>query len=123
MDFGKEVMVGIDFGTCGIGYSYSFKNNVNNITLSDLPGQGADSKVPTEIILDHYLESVLAFGSECKNYILTKDKNEYEYFKDIKMNLYNNIYLIKSTNGREVNIETIIYKILESISKNAISQK
>ena len=122
MDFGKEVIVGIDFGTCGIGYSYSFKNNVNNITLSDLPGQGADSKVPTEIILDHYLESVLAFGSECKSYILTKDKSEYEYFKDIKMNLYNNIYLIKSTNGREVNIETIIFKILESISKNAISQ-
>ena len=121
MNFGKDVIVGIDFGTSGIGYCYSFESNVNSITLSDLPGQSADRKVPTEIILDNQLESVLAFGSECGGYILTKDKNEYAYFKDIKMNLYNNNYLIKSTNGRVASIETIISKLLESISKNAFS--
>ena len=38
------------------------------------------------------------------------------------MNLYKNIYIIKSTNGRVASIETIISKILESISKNAFSQ-
>ena len=87
-----------------------------------MPGQSADRKVPTEIILDLQLESVLAFGSECSGYILGKDKKEYEYFKDIKMNLYNNNYLIKSTNGRVASIETIISKLLESISKNAFNQ-
>ena len=122
MNFGKDVIVGIDFGTSGIGYCYCFESNVNGITLSDLPGQSADRKVPTEIILDNQLESVLAFGSECGGYILTKDKNEYSYFKDIKMNLYNNNYLMKSTNGRVAGVETIISKLLESISKNAFSQ-
>ena len=75
MNFGKNVVVGIDFGTSGIGYCYSFENNINCITLSDLPGQSVNRKVPAEIILDHHLESVLAFGSQCSDYILTKDKN------------------------------------------------
>ena len=38
------------------------------------------------------------------------------------MNLYNDIYLIKSTNGRVASIETIITKILEIISNNAFNQ-
>ncbi len=39
------------------------------------------------------------------------DKNKYEYFKNIKMNLYHKKYKIKSTNGKETDIELIIYKI------------
>ena len=119
----SKVIVGIDFGTSGIGYAFSFSSdNPNSIILSDFHGQGADNKVPSEIILDHYLEDVLAFGAECKGYIGTHDKNEYEYFKNIKMNLYHKIYTIKSTNGKEADIELIISKMLKTISDNALSQ-
>ena len=44
------------------------------------------------------------------------------YFKNIKMNLYRKIYKIKSTNGTEADIEYIITKILEEVSKNAVNQ-
>ena len=118
----SKVVVGIDFGTSGIGYAYSFENHINSIILSDFPEQSADRKVSSEIILDNYLKTILTFGSECKEYIRLNDKSEYEYFKDIKMNLYKNIYTLKSTNGKEANIELVISKILEYISDNAINQ-
>ena len=108
-----KVVVGIDMGTSGIGYAYSFYNNQNQIILSDFNCQSPDKKVPTEIILDKDLNDVLAFGNECLGYILFHDKNIYEYFKNIKMNLYKKIYIIKSTNGKEANIENIFAKILK----------
>ena len=58
----------------------------------------------------------------CKHYIKTHDKDTYQYFKNIKMNLYNKIYTIKSTNGKEAFIEDIISKILKKISENAFLQ-
>ena len=119
-----KVVVGIDFGTSGIGYAYSFHNNLNSIVFSIFPGQTGVHKVPSEIILDNKLENILAFGNECKGYIKANinKREEYQYFKNIKMNLYNKIYEINSTNGKKVNIEIIISKILEEISKNALSQ-
>jgi hypothetical protein len=48
---------------------------------------------------------------------MTAKKNEYEYFKNIKMNLYQNNYTIKSTNGKEIKVETIITKILKKCLK------
>ena len=119
----NKVVIGIDFGTSGIGYAYSFSgDNINSIILSDFHGQSADNKVPSEIILDTNLDAVLAFGSECKGYIRTHNKTTYEYFKNIKMNLYHKIYEIKSTNGTKENIESLISKILKKVSENAISQ-
>ena len=119
----EKVVVGIDFGTSGIGYAFDFSGcTTQSIILSDLPGQKSDHKVPSEIILDNYMEEVLAFGAQCKDYIMTHKKNEYEYFKNIKMNLYKNNYTIKSTNGKEVKVETIITKILKKISEEALSQ-
>ena len=119
----KKVVVGIDFGTSGIGYAYGFfGKDQNSIILSDLPGQGADNKVPSEIILDKKFKDILSFGANCKGYINTHEKCNYEYFKEIKMNLYKNNYLIKSTNGNEIDIEIIITKMLQKISENAISQ-
>ena len=70
----SKVVVGIDFGTSGIGYAYGFSNNLENIALSDFHGQNSDNKVPSEIILDNYLEDILAFGSECNRYISTHGK-------------------------------------------------
>ena len=117
-----NIVVGIDFGTSGVAYAFGFKNNLNNIFSSIFDGQEKDKKVPTEIILDTNLKFVLAFGNECKGYISRYDKKDYEYFRNIKMNLYKKIYKIKSTNGKEVDIELIITKILEVVSKNAIDQ-
>ena len=117
-----KIVVGIDFGTSGIGFAYSFYKNQEKIILSDFNGQKPESKVPTQIILDKDLKDVLAFGDECSKYIKSHDKNTYEFFKNIKMNLYKKIYIVKSTNGKEANIEKIITKILENISKEAISQ-
>ena len=118
----SKVVVGIDFGTSGIGYAYGFTNKLDNIVLSDFHGQNSDNKVPSEIILDNYLEDILAFGSQCKSYIRTHEKEKYEHFKDIKMNLYKKIYTVKSTNGKEIDIELIISKILKKVSENALSQ-
>ena len=117
-----KIIVGIDFGTSGIGYAYSFNNNQNQILLSNFEGQLSDKKVPSEIILDNDLNNILAFGNKCKGYIISHEKNTYEYFKNIKMNLYNKTYKIKSTNGREVDIELIITKILIEVSEQVISQ-
>ena len=121
----NRIVVGIDFGTAGIGYAFDFQGgNPRSIILSDFPGQSADHKVPSEIILDNYLEDVLAFGEECNSYITPsdRDKSSYEYFKNIKMNLYEGIYRIKSTNGKEANIELVISKLLKKVAENAISQ-
>ena len=117
-----KIIVGIDFGTAGIGYAYCLCDDVKNIILSKLKGQ-VDNKVPTEIILDNELKHILAFGNECSIYLDTHhDKNSYQYFKNIKMNLYNKIYRIKSTNGKEEDIEKIISIILSKISNEAINQ-
>ena len=121
-DNSPNIVVGIDFGTSGITYAFGFSNNLDNIFSSIFDGQEKDKKVPTEIILDTDLNYVLAFGNECKGYISRYDKKDYEYFRNIKMNLYKKIYKIKSTNGKEADIELIITKILEVVSKNAIDQ-
>ena len=118
----KKFVVDIYFGTSEDCYAYGFFNKINNIYNSNFSGQSITKKVPTEIILDSELEHVLAFGMECKKYISGFDKQKYEYFKHIKMNLYNKNYKIKSTNGKEVNIEFIIAKILEEVSKKALNK-
>ena len=131
-----NVVVGIDFGTAGIGYAFSFDSQPNNIIESDFIGQGFGKKIPTEIILTPDSKYVLAFGEECKDYIkkaedkkinenndnINHDDVEYEYYKDIKMNLYKKEYKIKSTKGKEEDIEIIITKLLEKVAENALSQ-
>ena len=99
----EKVIVGIDFGTSGIAHAYSFYSKVD-LFLSTFQGQSADQKVPSQIILDNDMKTVLAFGAECKDYIVNNEKSTYEYFKNIKMNLYNKQYYIKSTNGKECDI-------------------
>ena len=113
-----DYVVGIDFGSAGIGYAYG--HNPDNPILSNLEGQ-VDNKVPNEIILNNDLNEILAFGNECSKYINSHQDNRenYQYFKDIKMNLYKKQYYIKSTNDKEVDIEKVIAKILEKISKEA----
>ena len=118
----KDIIVGIDFGTAGIGYAFSTENQPNSIIQADLEGQNQSRKVPNEIILSSDLKFILAFGAQCKQYIINNDNSDYEYFKNIKMNLYKKIYKIKSQRGKEVDIDIVISKILEEISAKALTQ-
>ena len=51
----NKIVVGIDFGTSGIGYAYGFSENIDKIFLSNLHLQKSENKVPTEIVLDNNL--------------------------------------------------------------------
>ena len=117
-----EVVVGIDFGSSGTGYAYSF-NNPENINLGTFENQGTNRKVPTEIILDKYL-NIKAFGEECKQYIEINRLNNGElYFKNIKMNLYSNQNIIRPENCiRQFNIIDIIAKVLIFVKKEALRE-
>ena len=81
-----EVVVGIDFGSSGSGFAYSFMNE-DKICHCEIPGADVDKKVPTEIILDDKNE-ILTFGANCKQYLKEKGLNYGHYFKGIKMNLF-----------------------------------
>ena len=117
-----EVVVGIDFGTSGTGYAFSYKNP-NDIILGYFPEQGVDNKAPTEIILDSKLEKILAFGLKCKRYIEDNQlKNGDLYFKTIKMNIYHQEESIKPENNSQTyQLIDIIVKILQYVKEVAIS--
>ena len=116
----QDVVVGIDFGSSGTGYAYSF-NNLENIELGYFDGQGVDVKVPTEIILDSNL-NVLAFGEQCKNYICDNQSiNNVLYFRRIKMSLYGKSTEIKPYNtNKKYKLVDVISKLLEFIKNEAI---
>ena len=118
---GYEVVVGIDFGSSGSGYAYSFMND-NNINHGYISGGSVDNKVPTEIILsDSY--QVLEFGKECKQYLKEKGLNSGNYFKGIKMNLYSRSKTIKAFNsGKSFDLVKVIQKVLEKIKQLAIEE-
>lgn len=117
-----KVVIGIDFGTSGTGYAFSY-NKENDIILGKFSEQGNDVKVPTEIILDSKLEKVLAFGHKCKKYIEDNELNNGElYFTNIKMNIYNQINTITPYNSSTIyQLVDIIAKILQYIKEEAYS--
>ena len=116
-----KVVVAIDFGTCGTTFAYAFNDAKDTIIYADwnLP----KSKNSTEIILDDYNETKV-FGIDCEKYLSkeSSSKEKFFHFKDIKMNLYNDIHLIQSTNKEQmIPINIIITKCLKYIKKKAIS--
>ena len=117
-----KVIVGIDFGSSGTGYAYSFKEK-NDIILGKFAGQGisSDAKVPTEIILDKFM-NVVAFGYKCEDYIKeNKLKNGELHFQKIKMNLYSNKDTIEPENSLKFYpLVDIISKVLQYVKKEAI---
>ena len=114
-----EVVVGIDFGSSGTGYAYSF-NNHKNIEPGKFPSQNVEVKVPTQIILDSTLKTVKAFGNQCDISLLGEDDL---YFKKIKMHIYHNESYIKpENNSKEFPLIDIISKIFEYISEEALAQ-
>lgn len=117
-----EVVVGIDFGSSGTGYAFSFKNT-KEIEMGDFPGQGTEGKVPSEIILSSKYD-ILAFGEECNEYITSGNLKFGDlYFRKIKMNLYNNNFNIMPENSSQTYpLVKVIAKLLEYVKKIAISK-
>jgi len=120
----KDIIVGIDFGTSGIGFAYGFLNDPNReLYLGHFEGQDKASKISTEIILDDDLKNVLSFGNECKKYLCGISPQKFHHFNKIKMNLYKKIYTIKASNSnKEADIEYIIQLLLFEVKKKAIEQ-
>lgn len=116
-----EVVVGVDFGSSGSGYAYSFMNDAN-INHGYITGGSVDNKVPTEIILsDDY--QILEFGKDCKLYLKEKGLNSGNYFKGIKMNLYSKSKYIKAqNNGKSFELRKIIEKCLGKIKNLALEE-
>jgi len=109
-----KVVVGIDFGSSGCGFAYSFMNK-DKIYHCDIPGADVDKKVPTEIILDNN-NNVLEFGAKCKEYLRRKGLNSGHYFKGIKMKLYEKKTTITSINtNKKLPLVLVIEKVLETL--------
>ena len=109
-----KVVVGIDFGSSGCGFAYSFMNK-DKIYHCDISGADVDKKVPTEIILDDN-NYVLQFGPKCKQYLKEKGLNSGHYFKGIKMKLYEKKTTITSCNtNKELPLVLVIEKVLETL--------
>ena len=116
-----EVVVGIDFGSSGTGFAYSFFDK-NRIIHGQIPGAPVDHKVPTEIILDDN-NDVKIFGVGCINFLKDKGLNSGHYFKEIKMELYENKrFIISKNSGKELPLKLVIQKVLQAIKEIAIRQ-
>ena len=129
-----KVVVGIDFGSSGSGFSFGY-NDCDEIVHGEIYGANVDNKVPTEIIIKEKKEynfrdnkyiiklKTIAFGAECQQYIIEKGSEGVHYFKDIKMNLYSKSYFIKAKNsGKNFELKIIIQKVLEELRDLAIQQ-
>ena len=116
-----EVVVGIDFGSSGSGFAYSYFDK-NKIIHGQIYGASVDYKVPTEIILDDN-NYVIQFGADCVKFLKEKGLETGHYFKGIKMLLYENKETIKASNsGKELPLKLVIQKVLEKIKEIAIKE-
>ena len=118
----EAIIIGIDFGSSGISFSYGFLYNKETPTPGYFDGQNINNKISSKIILDDDL-NLLAFGNDCDSYLSSINKKSFHHFKNIKMNLYIKIYLIKDKNtNKEVNIQIIIKLILKEVKNKASEQ-
>ena len=116
-----EVVVGIDFGSSGMGFAYSYFDKTK-IIHGQIYGASVDFKVPTEIILDDD-NYVIQFGAECVKFLKEKGLQSGNYFKDIKMLLYENKSTIIAKNtGKELPLKLVIQRVLEKIKEIAIKE-
>ena len=118
------IIIGIDFGSCGITFAYAFLDDQKKQIFSGkFEEQGINDKVSTEIILDEELDEVLKFGNECNTYLSSIGNKKFHHFKNIKMNLYQRNYKIKANNSsKKVDIQYIITKILTEVKNKAKSE-
>ena len=116
-----EVVVGIDFGSSGSGFAYSYFDKTK-IIHGQIYGASVDFKVPTEIILDDK-NYVLNFGAGCVKFLKEKGLETGHYFKGIKMHLYEKkSTIIANNSGKELPLKLVIQKVLETIKDIAIKE-
>ena len=116
-----EVVVGIDFGSSGSGFAYSYYDK-SKIIHGQIYGASVDYKIPTEIILDDQ-NYIVHFGADCVKFLKEKGLETGHYFKGIKMHLYENKNTIISQNsGKELPLKLVIQKVLEKIKEIAIKE-
>ena len=116
-----EVVVGIDFGSSGSGFAYSYYDK-SKIIHGQIYGASVDYKIPTEIILDDN-NYVVQFGRDCVKFLKEKGLDTGHYFKGIKMHLYENKSMIMAQNsGKELPLKLVIQKVLETIKEIAIKE-
>jgi len=116
-----EVVVGIDFGSSGTGFAYSYFDKTK-IIHGQIYGASVDYKVQTEIILDDN-NYTIQFGADCVKFLKEKGLNTGHYFKGIKMELYENKSTITAKNsGKELPLKLVIQKVLEKIKEIAIKE-
>ena len=116
-----EVVVGIDFGSSGTGFAYSYFDK-NKIIHGQIYGASVDYKVQTEIILDDQ-NYVIQFGADCVKFLKEKGLRTGHYFKGIKMELYDNkSTIIAKNSGKELPLKLVIQKALEKIKEIAINE-
>ena len=117
--------VGIDFGTSGITFSYSFESNKDfkDIYVKKWEGEGTANKTNTEIILDESLDKILAFGKkECSGKIHSGIKNGL-HFSNIKMYLYQDqLEIPDSLLQGKYSLTKVISKFLEKMRDEAIEE-
>ena len=120
----NKMVIGIDFGTSGLGYAYGLLNDSKKqVYFGHFENQGVNNKIINEIILDDELVKVLAFGNDCNAFLCSKHESKFHHFKNIKMNLYKKIFKIKASNSdKEADIKYIIQLILIETKKKAIEQ-
>jgi len=117
-----EIIVGIDFGSSGSGFSYAFNDNKDEIIHGMIYGANVDNKVPTEIILDDN-NNTIRFGAECKEYMKSRGLKVGHYFKEIKMNLYEKKTEIQAKNSEKIlPLKLVIERILEKLKGMAIGE-
>ena len=117
----EEVVVGIDFGSSGTGFAYSYFDK-NKIIHGQIYGASVDYKVQTEIILDDQ-NYVIQFGADCVKFLKEKGLSTGHYFKGIKMELYDNkSTIIAKNSGKELPLKLVIQKVLEKIKEIAIKE-
>ena len=116
-----EVVVGIDFGSSGTGFAYSYFDK-SKIVYGQIYGASVDHKVQTEIILDDN-NYTIQFGADCVKFLKEKGLNTGHYFKGIKMELYENkSTIIAKNSGKELPLKLVIQKVLEKIKEIAIKE-
>ena len=117
-----DVVVGIDFGSSGSGFSYAFSDNRNEIIHGQIYGANVDGKVPTSIILDKNYNTI-KFGKECLDYLKKKGFEAGYYFKEIKMNLYEKKKEIQAKNSNKIlPLTLVIQRVLEKLKELAIAE-
>ena len=116
-----EVVVGIDFGSSGTGFAYSYFDK-NKIIHGQIYGASVDYKASTEIILDDS-NNVIQFGGGCVKFLEEKGMETGHYFKGIKMLLYENkSTIIAKNSGKELPLKLVIQKVLEKVKEIAIKE-